>query len=166
MPRSAFVPAAAVVIALLAGFSSARFGDARFTVTSVSLAGPASIPNGESRSYAVTLTIRRAHAASRDTLVGTQSFATPVRPGLFAGGTRLSAAESDLARTENARTLRISLRCVDGEVRGDENGSGAGARAGSAGVLGLPWWDRPARVRARLSDRESNELAILCSDSR
>lgn len=164
MPRPSLAPALAVALALLAGVTSARLGEPRFAVTSVTLSGPATIPNGASRDYTVALTIRRVSAASPEA-IGALSLATPVRTGLFAGDTRLTVAESDLARGGSARTLRLTLTCVDGEVRGDENGSGAGARAGSAGLLGLPWRDRPARVRARLADRASNELAILCVDA-
>ena len=58
--------------------------------------------------------------------------------------------------------LSLTLRCVDHEVRGEVAGSGVGARAGSSRRMGLPWWDKPATVRARLGDRESSALTVLC----
>jgi hypothetical protein len=163
MPRTGCAPAVAVVIALLAGFASARLGDPHFAVTSVALAGPATIPDGQSRPYTVTLTIRRIAGSAQDTTIaGAQAPVGRIRPGLFAGDTRLTFAEIDFARIESSKTLQLSLSCSDNEVRGDQNGSGAGARAGSSGALGLPWWDRPARIRAKLDERESNELSVLC----
>jgi len=88
-----------------------------------------------------------------------------IRPGLFAGSTRLVFADLDFARVRSAKAVQFTLSCRDNEVVGVDNGSGTGARAGSSGRLGLPWWDQPATVRARLDDLESNELSVLCDGS-
>ena len=161
MSRPPVVPAAAVVLAVLTGLASARIEEPRYVVTAVTLTGPATIPNGQSRQY--TLQVATARVEPGAMIDAAQPLTGRVRPGLFAGGTRLGSADIDLGRLRRAGSLQLSLSCEDNEVRGGEAGSGAGARARSAGRLGLPWWDKPAMVRAKVSDLESNALTILCA---
>jgi hypothetical protein len=146
---------------LLTGFgSSPPLRDARFIVTSVGLSGPGSIANGRSATYTLTISIQRTGTAQNATIVGTSG--TPkIRPSLYAGNRQLTFREIDFGPNQNSATVSLTLSCSGNEVKGDKNGSGAGARAGS-GFLGWPWWDSPASVRGKLNERESGSLSILC----
>jgi hypothetical protein len=163
MSRPSNAPAAAVILSVLAGFASARIDEPRFAVTSLTLVGPTSIPNGQSRPYTLHVTTERVErGAPVAALEAAQPLTRRVRPGLFANGIRLDSIDVELARLHRAGSLQLTLSCTDNEVRGSDSGSGAGARARSEGRLGLPWWDKPATVRARLNNLESNSLSVLC----
>jgi hypothetical protein len=162
MSRSSILPSVAVVLSLLAGLASARIDEPRYAVTSLRLSGPASIPRGETRPYVLQLASERVEATtpavSADVVLTLNG---RLQPGLYAGGLRLAAGELDLERLRRVGSLTLELACSEREVRGSAGGSGAGARARS-GPMGLPWWDQPATVRARLGGLESNPIAILC----
>lgn len=163
MARPSCLPALAVLLSLLAGFASARIEEPRYAITGLTLVGPASIPNGEARSYTLKVSIERVTAVNRDAAAqDALTLDARLPAALVAGAAALTASEADLARLRRDGALSLTLRCVDHEVRGEAAGSGVGARAGSSGHMGLPWWDKPATVRARLGERESNALTVLC----
>jgi hypothetical protein len=161
MSRPSCLPAAAVALSLLAGLASARIEEPRYAVTSLRLVGPASIPNGQTRPYQLLLTTERVAGDSSAPAGQMLALNDRLEAGLHAGGARLAAGELDLERLRKTGSLELALSCSDREVRGSQAGSGAGARARS-GRMGLPWWDQPATVRARLGDLESNALTVLC----
>lgn len=163
MARPSALPAIAVLLSLLAGFASARIEEPRYAVTALTLTGPASIPNGASRSYTLKVSTERAAPGEGGPgAVDGLTLDARLPAALVGGATELTASEVDVARLRRQGTLQFVLSCVDHEVRGERTGSGLGARAGSSGRMGLPWWDKPATVRARLGDRESNVLTVLC----
>jgi hypothetical protein len=149
------------IFLLLTGFgSSPPLRDARFIVTGVSLSGPGSIANGRSATYTLNISIQRTGPAQNSTIVGTSG--TPkIRPSLYAGDRQLTFREIDFGPNQNSATVNLTLSCSGNEVKGDREGSGAGARAGT-GFLGWPWWDSPASVRGKLNEQKSASLKILC----
>jgi hypothetical protein len=163
MARPSCLPAIAVLLSLLAGFASARIEEPRFAITALTLVGPASIPNGEARTYALKVNTERV-AAGAGAAEAPEALTLDARlpAALVAGAAALTASEVDVARLRRDGALSLTLRCVDHEVRGEAAGSGVGARAGSSRRMGLPWWDKPATVRARLGGHESNALTVLC----
>ncbi len=166
MARLSYLPAAAVILSLLAGLASARIEEPRYALTGLRLDGPATIPNGETRTYLLVMSTqsigREAPGALREAAL---TAADRVRPELMAGGVRLAAGEIDVERLRRTGVVELELSCRAHQVRGalaDRSpGSGAGARARS-GKMGLPWWDQPATVRARVNGLESNALTVLC----
>ena len=163
MSRPAYLPAAAALLSLLAGFASARIEAPLYAVTGVTLSGPPSIPNGQSRHYTLQVTTERIdRAASAPARPAALTLNDRLRPALHAGAARLAATELDLARLRREPALQLTLTCRDNELRGAEGGSGLGARAGSSGAMGLPWWDKPATLRAQVDGRTSNALTVLC----
>lgn len=162
MARPSCLPAFAVLLSLLAGFASARIEEPRYAITGLTLVGPTSIPNGEARKYTLNVSTERVAADGEPGPAGALTLDARLPAALVTGAVALSASEIDLARLRRDGALSLTLRCLDHEVRGDRAGSGVGARAGSSGRMGLPWWDKPATVRAQLGGRESNALTVLC----
>jgi hypothetical protein len=168
MVRLSYLPAAAVILSLLAGLASARIEEPRYALTGLRLDGPATIPNGATRTYRLVLGTqpieRTAPAALREAAL---TATDRLRPELLAGGVRLAAGEIDVERLLRAGVIELALSCREHQVRGalvdEAPGSGAGARARS-GKMGLPWFDQPATVRARVNGLESNPLTVLCDD--
>ncbi len=150
--------------ALIMGFGgSVRLADARFAVTNVTISGPGSIRNGASATYTVTVSISR-NAGAPATLIGTQGPPPPrIRPSLYSGSTQLTRTEIDFGPGVNSAAVQLSLTCSNNEVRGNLAGTGAGARAGSSGFLGWPWWDQPASIKGHLNERDSASLNVLCT---
>lgn len=166
MARLTYLPAAAVILSLLAGLASARIEEPRYALTGLRLDGPATIPNGATRTYRLVLSTqpieRDAPAALREAaLIATDR----LRPELLAGSVTLAAGEIEFERLRRTGAVELELGCREHQVRGalaDQSpGSGAGARARS-GKMGLPWFDQPATVRARVNGLESNALTVLC----
>jgi hypothetical protein len=149
-----------VLAPLLMGLgSSPPLKDVRFAVTSVTLAGPATIPNGGSANYTVTATINRDGIAANATIVGTQGPPPPrVRPSIHVGNTQLTFADVDVLPNVNTISTSLTLTCSNNEVRGDVAGSGHG------GTGQFLWWswDDPAEIKGHLNERESKKTRVLC----
>jgi hypothetical protein len=166
MARLSYLPAAAVILSLLAGLASARIEEPRYALTGLRLDGPATIPNGATRTYRLVLSTQPITRETQGALREAALTATDrVRPELLAGGVRLAAGEIEVEQLRRTGAVELTLGCHEHQVRGaltvGSPGSGAGARARS-GRMGLPWFDQPATVRARVNGLESNALTVLC----
>lgn len=140
--------------------SSPTLRDARYAVTSVSIAGPTRISNGGSATYTVTANINRDGIAQNAQIVGTQGPPPPrIRPAIYSGGAQLTFAEVNIPPNVNTVTVSLTLSCVNNEVRGDRAGSGHGGRGQF-----LWWsWDDPADIKGHLNEKESESLKVLCA---
>lgn len=164
MARLSYLPAAAVILSLLAGFASARIDEPRYALTGLRLDGPATIPNGATRTFRLVMSTQPIERDAPGVLREAALTATDrLRPELLAGSVTLAAGEIDVERLRRTGAIELELSCREHQVRGagESPGSGAGARARS-GKMGLPWFDQPATLRARVNGLESNALTVLC----
>lgn len=156
------LPVLIVMMISLTGFSTSRnLVDTRFSVTAVSTpTGPASISNGSSANYSFIVSINRDQQGLLD---GTDNVPA-IRPGLYAGNTRVAFREIDFPAGISSRTVTLNLNCTNNEVGGNDGSSGQGAMAGT-GFLGWPWFgDDPAKITAKLNGTQSDgTVDILCS---
>lgn len=139
--------------------------DARFDVNTVSVTGPGTIPNGGSATYVVSASITRL-VSQTETIIGTQVPPPPaIRPATYSSGTQLTYQQIDFLPNENAKTVSLTLSCVNHEVRGSVAGSGHGD------PNSRPWWclwlctvADPAPIKGHLNERDSsNTINVLCS---
>ena len=139
--------------------------DTRFSVDSVSVAGPDAIPNGGNATYRVTVGITR-HVSQSDTIIGTQVPPPPaIRPAIYSGGTQLTFQQIDFFPNENTKTVVLTLSCVNHEVRGSVAGSGHGnPKAPQWWCLWLCTSPDPAPIKGHLNERDSgNTINVLCT---
>lgn len=133
--------------------------DGRFAVSSVTMTGPATIPNGGSANYTVTAVIVRDNIAANAQIIGTQGPPPPrIRPAIYSGNTQLTFNEVNVPPNVNTITSTLTLSCRNNEVRGNVAGTGHGGRGQF-----LWWsWDDPAEIKGHLNERESSVIKVLC----
>lgn len=125
--------------------------DVRFAVTGVTVAGPATIPNGSSANYTVTANIQRDGIAQNATI-------DRVRISVYSGNTQLAVLDTSIPPNANTISASMPLSCTNNEVRGGKAGSGHGGRGQF-----LWWsWDDPAEVKGHMNEKESEPIRILC----
>lgn len=156
MMRMRFVAGSVSILTLvpiLMGLgSSPPLRDVRFAVTSVSIAGPATITNGSSANYTVTANIQRDG-------VGQNVVIDRARLSIYSGNTQLALVDTSIPANTNTVSATIPLSCTNNEVRGAKAGSGHGGRGQF-----LFWsWDDPAEVKGHMNERESAPMRIQCS---
>ena len=156
---SILIPAIFAAPLLMGLGSSPPLRDARFAVSSVNLAGPATISNGGSANYTVTASIQRDGIAANAQITGTQGPPPPhIRPSIFAGNAQLTFSEVNVPPNVNTVTATLTLSCSNSEVRGDRAGSGHGGRGHF-----LWWsWDDPAEIVGHLNEKDSGSIKVLC----
>jgi hypothetical protein len=148
---------------MLLGVTNARLKDGRFDVSTVTVAGPATIANGGSANYTVTVNINRTGAGANDTITGTSGIR--IRPQLTSNGTQLVFGQINFAPGQNARTVTLSLSCINNEVRGVRGGSGHGNPSTR------PFWcfwcapsPDPAPIKGTLNEKDStNTINVTCT---
>jgi hypothetical protein len=140
--------------------------DARFDVNTVGVSGPTVIPSGGNATYTVSVNITRLVSQS-ETIIGTRlPPPTPtIRPAIYSSGAQLTYQQIDFLPNENAKTVTLTLSCVNHEVRGSVAGSGHG------NPKQPQWWclwlctaPDPAPIKGHLNEKESsNTINVLCS---
>ena len=153
------VLAVATVPVLMGSGGTPPLRDIRFSVSSVTLAGPETIRNGGSAIYTLSAVIVRDGITQNAVIRGTQGPPPPrIRPSIMSGNTQIARIEVDIPANTNTITVPLRLSCVNNEVRGALAGTGAGGK--------ILWWDSPAEVRGHLNERDSSRrLRILCRNT-
>ena len=139
--------------------------DVRFDVNTVSAAGSTVIPSGGNSTYTVSAGITR-HVSDSETIIGTHVPPPPaIRPAIYSNGIQLTYQEIDFLPNENAKTVNLTLSCVNHEVRGSVAGSGHGnPKAPQWWCLWLCTAPDPAPIKGHLNERDSsNTINVLCS---